>query len=182
MKVLILYDDDNALLLTVEKRRTEMNKYENAMQLMQDRCGNADKETVIGLATISLTPSATGETRPSNRMVSAYYENGAFYVSTGAKKSKMPEIEKNSEVAICGMDWFVANGTAENLGWVKDEKNAEIRANMKKIFAWFDDHGGEDSPDSIVLRITLTSGVIIDHEQKYGAWRYDVDFTKKTAK
>ena len=50
-----------------------MDKYENAMRLMQERCGNADKESVIGLATISLTPNAAGEARPSNRMVSAYY-------------------------------------------------------------------------------------------------------------
>jgi len=83
-------------------------------------------------------------------MVSAYYEDGVFYVSTDAKKSKMPEIAKNNEVAICGLDWFVANGTVENLGWVKDEKNAEIRAKMKKVFVWFDDHGDEDNPNSIV--------------------------------
>ena len=159
-----------------------MDGYENAMKLMQERCGNADKDNVIALATISLYTSTTGNPRPSNRVVSAYYEDGVFYVSTDAKKSKMSEIEKNNEVAICGLDWFVANGTAENLGWVKDEKNAEIRTKMKKVFAWFDDHGDEDNPSSIVLRITLANGVIIDNEQKYGVWRYDVDFANKTAK
>jgi len=159
-----------------------MNKYEKAMKLMLERCGNADKESVIGLATISLSPNTTGNPRPSNRMVCAYYADGVFYVSTDATKSKMAEIEKNNEIAICGLDWFVANGTAENLGWVKDEKNAEIRATMKKVFGWFDEHGGEDSPDSIVLRITPTNGVIIDNEQKYDEWRYEVDFTNKTAK
>ena len=157
-----------------------MNNYENAMKLMQERCGNADKDIVIGLATVALSGS-NSTPRPSNRMVCSYYENGVFYVSTDAKKSKMAEIEKNNEVAICGMGWFVANGTAENLGWVKDEKNAEIRAKMKKAFAWFDDHADEDNPDSIVLRITLTSGVIIDHEQKYGQARYDVDYVNKMA-
>jgi len=151
--------------------------YENAIKLMEERCGNADKQMVIGLATIALTKSVSGAMRPSNRMVCAYYEKGAFYVSTDATKSKMAEIAQNSEVAICGMDWFVANGIAENLGWVKDEKNAQIRTNMKKIFPWYDDHAGEDSPDSIVLRITLTNGTIIDNEQKYGEWKYEVDFT-----
>ena len=159
-----------------------MSNYENAMKLMQERCGNGDKETVIGLATIALASNSSGSPRPSNRMVSAYYENGVFYVSTDAKKSKMFEIEKNNEVAICGMDWFVANGTAENLGWVKDEKNAEVRTKMKKIFAWFDDHGDEDNPNSIVLQIALANGVLIDNEQKYGVWRYDVDFANKAAK
>ena len=115
-------------------------------------------------------------------MVSAYYKDGVFYVSTDAKKSKMSEIKQNNEVAVCGLDWFVANGIAENLGWVKDEKNSEIRASMKKVFAWFDDHGDEDNPNSIVLRITLTDGVIIDLEQKHdGKLRYDVDFANKTA-
>jgi len=159
-----------------------VNKYENAIKLMQERCGNADKDNVIGLATIALSTNAAGNPRPSNRMLSAYYEDGVFYVSTDARKSKMPEIAKNNEVAICGLDWFVANGTAENLGWVKEEKNAEIRAKMKKVFAWFDDHGDEDNTNSIVLRITLTNGTIIDNEQKYGQWRYEVDFVNKTAK
>jgi len=158
-----------------------MGNYENAMQLMKERCGNADKETVIGLATIALSVNDADKPRPSNRMVSAYYDDGVFYVSTDAKKSKMSEIEQNSEVAVCGLDWFVANGIAENLGWIKDEKNSEIRATMKKVFAWFDDHGDEDNPNSIVLRITLTDGVIIDLEQKHGKLRYDVDFVNKTA-
>ena len=157
-----------------------MSKYENAMKLMEERCGNG-KDNVIALATIALTPNAAGNPRPAVRMVDAYYEDGVFYVSTDAKKSKTLEIEKNNEVAIGGLDWFVAQGTAENLGWVKDEKNAEIRAKMKKIFVWFDDHGDEDNPNSIVLRITLTSGTITDNDKKYGEWQYKVDFVNKTA-
>lgn len=159
-----------------------MEKYENAMKLMQERCGNADKDNVIGLATISLSSSPNGSPRPSNRIVSAYYEDGIFYVSTDAKKSKTIEIAQNNEVAICGLDWFVANGTAENLGWVKDEKNAEIRAKMKKVFNWFDEHADEDNPNSIVLRITLSDGIITDNEHKFGEWKYDVDFTNKAVK
>ena len=115
-------------------------------------------------------------------MVCAYYEDGVFYVSTDATKSKMLEIEKNNEVAIAGMGWYTFQGRAENLGWVKDEKNAEIRAKFKKIFGWFDEVGDEDNPNSIVLRITLTEGVIIDHEERYGDKRYEIDFINKTAK
>ena len=155
-----------------------MNKYENAMKLMEDFCGN-DKDTLIALATISLSPNAEGNARPVVRMVNSYYEDGAFYISTGAKKNKMFEIEKNNEVSVCGLDLFAVQGIAENLGWVKDEKNSEVRAKMKKIFPWFTDHANEDDPSSIVLRITLTSGTITDNEQKYGVWQYKVDFTKK---
>ena len=157
-----------------------MNKYENAMKLMEERCGGG-KDNLIALGTISLTPNAAGNPRPAVRMVDAYYEDGVFYISSASWKNKTLEIEKNNEVSIGGIDWFVAQGTAENLGWVKDVKNAEIRAKMKKYFAWFEDHGGEDSPDSIVLRVTLTEGTITDNEKKYGEWQYKVDFVNKTA-
>ena len=158
-----------------------MSKYDEAIKIMQERCGN-DKEVVIGLATISLYSNAAGNPRPAVRMVCAYYEDGVFYVSTGAKKNKMLQIEKNNEVSVCGLDWFVFQGTAENLGWVKDEKNTEIRVKFKKIFDWFDEVGDEDNPDSIVLRIHLTEGTIIDNAHKYGERLYEIDFINKTSK
>ncbi|BCJ99596.1 pyridoxamine 5'-phosphate oxidase family protein [Anaerocolumna chitinilytica] len=158
-----------------------MNKYENAMKLMEERCGNG-KEVVIALGTISLTPGASGNPRPAVRMVCAYYENGVFFVSTDAKKNKMLQIEKNPEVSVAGLEWFAFQGTAENLGWVKDEKNAEIRAKFKSIFDWFDEVGDEDSLTSIVLRITLSEGTIIDNERKYGEQQYEVDFINHSAR
>ena len=158
-----------------------MSKYENAMKLMEERCGNG-KEEVIALGTISLAPNAAGNPRPAVRMVCAYYEDGAFYVSTDSKKNKMLQIEKNNEVSVCGFGWYALQGTAENLGWVKDEKNADIRAKFKKIFDWFDEVGDEDNPNSIVLRISLTEGTITDDERKYGERMYEVDFINKTVK
>lgn len=158
-----------------------MSKYENAIKLMEERCGNG-KEEVIALATISLSPNAAGNPRPAVRMVCAYYEDGMFYVSTDAKKNKMLQIEKNNEVSVGGLGWYTFQGTAENLGWVKDEKNSEIRAKFKKIFDWFEEVGDEDNPNSIVLRITLTEGTIIDHEKKYGELQYEIDFINKRAK
>lgn len=158
-----------------------MSKYENAIKLMEERCGNG-KEEVIALATISLSPNAAGNPRPAVRMVCAYYEDGMFYVSTDAKKNKMLQIEKNNEVSVGGLGWYTFQGTAENLGWVKDKKNSEIRAKFKKIFDWFEEVGDEDNPNSIVLRITLTEGTIIDHEKKYGELQYEIDFINKRAK
>lgn len=158
-----------------------MSKFENAMKLMEERCGN-DKEEVIALATISLFTNAAGKPRPAVRMVCAYYEDGVFYVSTDARKNKMLQIEKNNEVSVSGFGWYSLQGTAENLGWVKDQKNAEIRAKFKKIFDWFDEDGDEDNPNSIVLRISLTEGTIIDNEEKYGEHLYEIDFINKRAK
>ena len=157
-----------------------MIKFENAMKLMEERCGNG-KEEIIALATISRSPNAVGNPRPAVRMVCAYYEDSVFYVSTDAKKNKMLEIEENNEVSVAGLGWYTFQGTAENLGWVKDEKNASIRANFKKIFDWFDEVGDEDNPNSIVLRINLTEGIIIDHDKKYGEWKYEINCIDKTA-
>ena len=158
-----------------------MSKFENAMRLLEERCGN-DKEEVIALATIALSSTAAGNPRPAVRMVCAYYEDGVFYVSTDARKNKILQIEKNNEVSVSGFGWYALQGRAENLGWVKDEKNARIREKFKKIFDWFDEDGDEDNPNSIVLRISLTEGTITDNEEKYGEWQYEVDFINKTAK
>jgi len=158
-----------------------MSKYENAIKLMEERCGNG-KEVVIALATISLSANAAGNPRPAARMVCAYYEDGVFYVSTDARKNKTLQIEKNNEVSVCGMEDYALHGIAENLGWVKDEKNGEMRAKFKKVFNWFDEVGDEDNPNSIVLRITLTEGTIIDNERKYGEQMYDIDFINKAVK
>ena len=158
-----------------------MSKYENALKLMDERLGN-DKEIVIALATISLSSNAIGNPRPAVRMVCAYYEDGVFYVSTDAKKNKMLQIEKNNEVSVCGFNWYAFHGVAEKLGWVKEERNTEIRAKFKKVFDWFDEVGDEDNPSPIVLRITLTEGTIIDNENKYGECQYEIDFINKTAK
>ena len=158
-----------------------MGKYENAMKLMDELCGN-DKEEIIALGTISLSPNVVGNPRPAVRMVCAYYEDGVFYVSTDARKNKMLQIEKNNEVSVAGLGWYTFQGRAESLGWVKDEKNAEIRAKFKKIFDWFDEVGDEDNPNSIVLCITLTEGMIIDNAEKYGEKQYEIDFINKTVK
>lgn len=158
-----------------------MSKFENAMKLLEERCGN-EKEVIIALATISEALNAAGKPRPAARMVCAYYEDGKFYVSSDAKKNKMLQIEKNNEVSVAGLDWYAFQGTAENLGWVKDEKNTKIRAKFKKIFDWFDEVGDEDNPNSIVLCITLTEGTLTDNEMKYGEQQYEIDFIHHTVK
>ena len=157
-----------------------MTKFEKAMKLIEERCGN-DKEEIIALATISLPAGEEVKPRPAVRMVSSYYEDGVFYVSTDARKNKMLQIAQNNEVGVCGFGWYSFQGITENLGWVKDEKNARIREKFKKVFEWFDQDGDEDNPNSIVLKITLTEGVIIDFEKKYGELKYEVDLYHKTA-
>jgi len=157
-----------------------MSKYDDAIRLMEERCGN-DKEVIIALATISLSLNASGNPTPAVRMVCAYYEGGVFYVSTDATTNKTMQIEKNNEVSVGGLDWYSLQGKAENLGWVKDESNTRIRAKFIKVFDWFGEEGDEENPNSIILRITPTKGTIIDNEKKYGVRKYEIDFINKVA-
>ncbi|MCL2064589.1 MAG: pyridoxamine 5'-phosphate oxidase family protein [Candidatus Cloacimonetes bacterium] len=153
-----------------------MSKFDEGLKLIEERCGNG-KDNLLALATISIEPNNEGKPTPRVRDVDAYYEEGVFYISTYAKSAKMREIEQNKEVAfsVCGQ-WISGKGIGENIGWVKDEKNAEIRTKMKKYFKWFDEVGGEDSPDSIILRVIITQATVI---KDHGAMIYVMDFVNK---
>ena len=146
-----------------------MDKFETAMEIMDGRFG---KDNLIAIATMD------GE-RLHNRMVDAYYENGAFYVSTYALSNKMKQIGNNSEVAVCAVDWFTGHGIGQNLGWVLDPKNAEIRLKLREAFsAWYDHANNEQDVNCCILEIRLTDGMLIkDHH----AVRYQIDFVNKSA-
>ena len=145
-----------------------MSNYENAMNIMTERFG---KDSLIAIA------STDGE-RLYNRIVDAYYENGAFYISTSALSNKMKQVESNPEVAVCAVDWFSGHGIGRNLGWVLDSKNAEIRSRLREEFVWYDDANNEQDQNCCILEICLTDGMLIkDHH----AVRYQIDFTHKSA-
>lgn len=134
-----------------------------ALLIMDERFGH---DALISVATID------GK-RPSVRTVNSYYEDGSFYAVTYALSNKMKQIQSNPEVAICG-EWFTAHGTGENLGYVRDEKNAEIMSKLRAVFAqWYDNgHTDENDPNTCILRIRLTDGVLFSN-----GTRYDIDFT-----
>ena len=149
-----------------------MNKYNNAIKIITERFS---KDSIIAIAT-------TDGKCLYNRMVDAYYENGAFYVVTYTLSSKIKHIETNSKVAICAIDWFTGHGIGENLGWVLDESNKEIMIKLREAFAsWYTGgHVDENDPNTCVLRIRLTNGILIDHDRKYDEWRYELDFVNQT--
>lgn len=134
-----------------------------AQEIMIERFG---RDSLISLATVD-------GTTPWVRTVNSYYENGAFYVISYALSNKMRQIEKNPEVAICG-DWFTAHGVGENLGYLRDERNKEIAEKLRAAFAsWYDNgHTDETDPNTCILRVRLTNGVLFSH-----GTRYDIDFT-----
>ncbi|MDD2647807.1 MAG: pyridoxamine 5'-phosphate oxidase family protein [Eubacteriales bacterium] len=134
-----------------------------AQDLMVERFS---RDSIIAIATID-------GGRPCVRNVDGYYENGSFYTITHALSGKMQQIAKEPKVAICG-EWFTAHGTGENIGHVCAEKNKEIADKMRKAFAaWYDNgHTNEADPNTCILRVRLTDGVLLAH-----GTRYDIDFT-----
>ena len=154
-----------------------MTKYEEGLQLLNEKFGN-NKDNLISLATIAREASADGMPRPVVRDVDAYYEDGAFYIITHAKSNKIQHIAENPEVSVsvCG-EWFNAVGKGENLGWVLDPKNSEIRDKLRKTFApWYDMANNEQDENCCFLAIRLTNGILnINHFEKL----YHLDFVNK---
>ena len=131
-------------------------------EIMDERFGC---DTLLSLATVE-------DGIPSVRTVNSYYEEGAFYVITYALSNKMRQIGKEPTVAVRG-EWFTAHGIGENMGHVKAEGNEEIMSKLRAVFAeWYDNgHTNEDDPNTCLLRIRLTDGVLFHH-----GTRYDIDF------
>ena len=136
------------------------NEITNA--IMQERFG---KDSLIALATVD------GDI-PAVRTVNTVYIDGAFYVVTYALSGKMKQIAKNPTVAICG-DWFTAHGVGENLGYVLLEENQSIMEKLRTAFsAWYNNgHTNEADPNTCLLKIRLTDGVLFSH-----GTRYDIEF------
>lgn len=154
-----------------------MNRYEEGMKIIEESCGNK-KDSSIALSTIATEPSADGIPRPSVRDVSAYYEDGVFYVTTSARSNKMRQIAQNKEVAfsVC-FEGIYGNGIGENLGWILDPKNVALRAKLREVFAdWYDDANNEQDENCVILAICITSATIF---RDHGAVRYNLDFVNK---
>lgn len=147
-----------------------MSKYETATNIMAERFG---KDSLIAIAT-------TDGQRLYNRMVDAYYENGAFYSVTYALSNKSKQIESNPAVAVCAVDWFSGQGIARNRGWVLEPHNAVIRSKLREAFAtWYDHANHEQDTNCCILKIRLTEGLLIkDHH----ALRYQINFENQSAK
>lgn len=154
-----------------------MNRYEEGLKIIEERCGNG-KDNFISLATIAMEPNGEGRPRPYVREVDAIYEDGVFYITTWAKSTKMQQIAKNNEVAFALTNgWFSGNGIGENLGWVLDPRNAELREKLRKAFSeWYDFANNEQDENCVILAVRITRAtVIVDH----GADRFNMDFINK---
>ena len=131
---------------------------QEAERIMQERFGG---DAVLALSTLE-------GTTPYVRFVNVHYENGAFYVITHALSNKLRQIRRNPVVAIAG-EWFTAHGHAESLGWFGKNENRAIAEKLKAAFSAWIDNGHSDfaDPDTIILRIALTNGVLLSHGVRY---------------
>lgn len=151
--------------------------YEEGLKLIDEKFGNG-KDNLISLATIARETSVDGKPRPVVRCVDAYYEDCTFYVVTYEKSNKMLQIKQNDEVSVAhSTEMFTASGKGENLGWVLDPKNAEIRTKLRTAFAsWYDMANNENDENCCILAIHLTKGTLnINHWEKL----YYLDFVNK---
>ena len=155
-----------------------MNEYEEGLKLLEEKFG-CGKDNAISLATIAREPNAEGKPRPVVRTVDAYYEDTVFYVTTHGKSNKIQQIAENQEVSIAtSPEMFTASGIGENLGWVLDPKNVELRTKLRQVFAqWYDMANNEKDENCCILAIRLTRGTLnINHWEKL----YHMDFVNKT--
>ena len=155
-----------------------MDMFEEGMSLLEEKFGN-NKDNIISLATIAREPASDGKPRPVVRSVDAYYEDGVFYSVTNAQSNKMLQIAQNSEIAVAGcLEMFTAIATGENLGWVLEPENADIRSKLRKAFSeWYDMANNENDKNCCILAICLKKGTLnINHWEKL----YHMDFVNKT--
>lgn len=141
-----------------------MNEHDEALHILTKRFG---RDTLLSVATVE-------NNHPFVRIVDSYYEDGTFYTVTYALSNKMRQIKANPEVAVCG-EWFTARGVGENIGHVQDERHAAIMARLRDAFsAWYQNgHVNEADPNTCILRIRLTDGVLFADGKKY-----EIDFAK----
>lgn len=144
--------------------QTTFTQNEIVRELMDRRFGH---DNLIAIATEC-------DHTPYVRAVNTYYEDGSFYVITNALSNKMQQLQTNPKIAICG-DWFTAQGLGESMGHILAHENADLADKLRTAFAeWYDNgHSDESDPNTIILRIRLTSGVLFSH-----GTRYDIDFTQ----
>lgn len=71
-------------------------------------------------------------------------------------------------MAISG-EWFSGHGIGENLGHIKLPQNEEIANKLRQAFAsWYDNgHTNEEDPNTIILRIKLTDGILFSEGNRY---------------
>lgn len=132
---------------------------ERYMEVLRERFG---KDSLIALATVDEAG------RPWVRTVNALFEGDSFYTITHAMSNKMRHIAAQPHVAVSG-EWFSGHATGENIGHIRAQENAALADRLRRAFAsWYDNgHTNEADPNTVILRMKLTDGILFDHGTRY---------------
>ena len=131
-------------------------KQQKDIEMLNERFG---KDTLLSLATID-------GSRPTVRIVNAYFEDGSFYTIVDAKSEKLKQIKQNGLVGVCSNDYFSAHGIAVNLGQFCNDEENELARKIKNIYsAWWEDEFR--NIEKAVLQIKLTDAVFFDFQTRY---------------
>ena len=151
-----------------------MDKFNEGMMEIDKAFGNG-KDNLIAVATLAVED---GKPRPVVRTVDAMYEDGVFYTVTNAQSNKMRQIAQNPEVSVAGChEMLTASGIGENIGWVLEPRNAELRTKLRAAFsAWYDAANNENDKNCCIMAIRLTKGIMnVNHWERL----YHMDFANK---
>ncbi|MBR7137812.1 MAG: pyridoxamine 5'-phosphate oxidase family protein [Clostridia bacterium] len=119
-------------------------------------------DSLMALATVDETGN------PWVRTIDAIFVGDSFYTITHGSSHKMEHLRRDPRAAISG-DWFSGHALCASLGHVAAEENREIADRLRAAFAaWYDNgHTDESDPQTIILRIRLTDGILYDHGTRY---------------
>lgn len=120
------------------------------------------KDSLMALATVDENG------KPWVRTIDAIFDGDSFYTITHALTNKMKHLAVNPLAAISG-DWFSGHVVGESLGYIRLEQNHAIAEKLREAFAsWYDNgHTNEDDPNTIILKMKVTDGILYDHGVKY---------------
>jgi hypothetical protein len=134
-----------------------MNYFDEAVTAMKELYGH---DVAMPVATVN------GD-KANIRVVNAYYKENAFYITSYALSNKMKEIEKNPNVAL-NHNLFVAHGWGKNIGNPLEERNRDLREELRQVFfAFYDKHVCEGDPNTCILKIDLMDALVFAHDYKY---------------
>jgi len=156
-----------------------MKTYKDEMQYLEEKFG--DKDNLLALSTISLEKANNNLPKSVVRLVDAVYYEGAFYVTSYATTNKVQQLMTNPNVSIgIVVESFTADGLAENLGWVNDEKNVGIMNIIRNIFAeWYEQANDDNDKNTCLIKIKLINGLWnFPHE----GIKREIDFVNKSTK
>ena len=128
-------------------------------KILAERFGG---DSLMALATVDDTGA------PWVRTINAIYLDGSFYTITWAKSNKMRHLARDARAGLCG-EWFSGRASGESLGHILLPENAALAEKLRAAFAsWYGNgHVNEADPDTVILRLRLTGGVVFAGGVRY---------------